>query len=227
MAAQTVKPNRVRIRIYYGSTMEFLYQLISFGIPKIAAPIGDDGKPNNLWCLRWIKRKMEAEGVPDDYFLAPSTKVDVPTIVSTSAASGSASSSCGGRTVSSVPTGCALTDATIIEEVELRNDDVLLGKEKKMVNHPGNIRFRQLIDIYIGSYESAPRGEKGHITKLIVDQVRSSNGRFLRREKGGGGRDGKDAWVVVDDETAHDKITHAFRNRRKYHSTRASSTRIV
>jgi hypothetical protein len=89
-------------------------------------------------------------------------------------------------------------------------DDVLFGRGKTVVEHPGNTRFRQVVDVYMNQYEAAGRLEKTCIAEIIVRMVKDSSGRFLKREDGG-------EWEEVDDATARKKVAHAFRNRRKLH----------
>jgi hypothetical protein len=88
--------------------------------------------------------------------------------------------------------------------------DVLFGRGKTVVEHPGNTRFRHVVDIYVNEYEGAGRLEKICIAEVIVRMVKDANGRFLKRDDGGD-------WEEVDDSTARKKVAHAFRNRRKLH----------
>jgi hypothetical protein len=91
-----------------------------------------------------------------------------------------------------------------------RPEDVLFGRGKTVVEHPGNTRFRQVVDLYMHKYTTAGRTEKTRITEIIMHMVQGSAGRFLRREDGIN-------WEEVDDATAREKVAHAFRNRRRFH----------
>jgi hypothetical protein len=212
---------RVRYRSYTGSRMEALYEMMRFGIPTEAAPpLGIDGEPTNTRQLEWIEKRRQWECEQQQQQQTPPQQDHLKT-------SAVAHDS---RQSSMVPSSSIIALATssssgsgIIADSKLRLDDVLFGKEKSVVNHPGNTRFRQLIDMYLPSYESAPRGEKTRITKAIVEHIQSSSGRFLKRgpSTADNNRDTSTVsidlgWVEVDAETAYDKITHAFRNRRKY-----------
>jgi hypothetical protein len=146
-------------------------------------PIGENGDFSTERHHQWIEKQMELERMES--------------VLDTAKDSVSAQA----QTASSTE--------NIISDMNITMDDVLFGREKKIVNHPGNTRFRQLVDMYISSYDAAPRNEKVTITKFIIDQVHLSSGRFLKRADAGG-------WVEVSEEVAHDKISHGFRNRRKY-----------
>ena len=87
-------------------------------------------------------------------------------------------------------------------------DDVLFGRGKGIQNHGGNVRFREIVDRYADSYEASSRTEKAKIAEKIVEIVKGSNGRFLKRRH-------DDEWEEVDDRTARRKVAHLFRNRRK------------
>ena len=65
-----------------------------------------------------------------------------------------------------------------------------------------------MIDENRAAYENAKILEKTLIAERIVKDVKNSAGRFLKN-------DGNGAWIEVDDETARDKISHAFRDKRR------------
>jgi hypothetical protein len=91
-----------------------------------------------------------------------------------------------------------------------RPDDVLFGRGKMVVEHPGNTRFRQVVDLYMSKYEASGRLEKTCIAEIIVRMVKENFGCFLKKDDGGD-------WEEVNDATARKKVAHAFRNRRKLH----------
>jgi hypothetical protein len=85
-------------------------------------------------------------------------------------------------------------------------NDILLGRGKPVQDRPGNVRFREMLDKHIDKYD---RGEKGAgFTAYIVHLVKVGGGRFLVELEDGG-------WVEVDEATAREKVSRAFRNRRK------------
>ena len=91
--------------------------------------------------------------------------------------------------------------------------DVLFGREKARQLHPGNIRYQDIITTNLQLYNVTPtKKEKTRLAQRLVEKIKVSGGRFLRLESGG--------WVVVDDDAARDKVTTAFRSRRKYARTR-------
>jgi len=89
--------------------------------------------------------------------------------------------------------------------------DILFGRGKSVVEHPGNAWFRDLVDKSMMQYESCTRMEKASLAEMIVNMVKDAGGRFLKPEDEG------DYWEEVDDHTARKKVAHTFRNRRKFH----------
>jgi hypothetical protein len=93
--------------------------------------------------------------------------------------------------------------------------DVLCGRDRRAHNHPGNKRFRSIVQSYREKYQSAPRREdKNRITNEIIQRVLREGGRFLRLEEETG------QWVLVDSSGAHDKVSHALRSAKEPRRTR-------
>ena len=90
------------------------------------------------------------------------------------------------------------------------SQDVLFGKGTPFQNHPGNMRFRELIADHIKQYDKSQKKEKKDIAFGIIDTIRQSGGLFLKQDGG--------LWTRVNDEVARLKVTAAFRTFR--HSLR-------
>ena len=92
--------------------------------------------------------------------------------------------------------------------------DVICARGKSAFQHPGNQRFRALIETRVEDYASASnKFEKSVIVSQIVDEVRnaSPNGGFIRSEKG--------LWYEVGD-AAREKVGQRYVGR---HLRRRSS----
>jgi hypothetical protein len=85
--------------------------------------------------------------------------------------------------------------------------DVLLGRGRNLQNHPGNKRFRGLIDRYLERYEAADKQDKTILAYTIIRIVQEMNGRFLKDVDGAG-------YVEVDNAVAQTKVAHCFRSQR-------------
>ena len=94
------------------------------------------------------------------------------------------------------------------DDFEFHPNDVLFGRGKAVVDHPGNTKFRRLVDVYMRKYLEAERLEKTCIAEAIVQMIKESSGRFLKKEPGSN-------WEEVDGPEARKKVAHAFRNRRQ------------
>uniref|UniRef100_A0A7S3Q1V0 DUF6824 domain-containing protein n=1 Tax=Chaetoceros debilis TaxID=122233 RepID=A0A7S3Q1V0_9STRA len=95
-----------------------------------------------------------------------------------------------------------------IESIEPRDNDVLCGRGGSINTHPGNARFRELVEKRKRSYIDARfKREKRLIAESILKDIRrlSPSGRFLTRAVKGG------PWVEISEEKARDKTSQALR----------------
>ena len=98
--------------------------------------------------------------------------------------------------------------------------DVLCGRGGGTNNHPGNVKFRLLINDYKLRYLAASKVDKPKVARDVVDAWRSLNppGRFLARKgdskKGPGSvkADGN-VWYDVGDKKAREKASQCLRER--------------
>lgn len=94
---------------------------------------------------------------------------------------------------------------------------MLMGKEKLAKTHTGNMRYRFLIDEYQDDYDRClTRVNKTIIASRIVLKVKERGGRFLLRKK----VETCNHWSKIDEALAHEKVTNAFRGRRKLAAVR-------
>eukprot|EP01083_Nonionella_stella_P270114 914375_1 len=91
---------------------------------------------------------------------------------------------------------------------EISQRDVLFGRGGGTTNHAGNIYFRTLVSQHQPVYVKARRFDKAVIAKSIVAEIRSQNGRFLRKEEN---ISGERRWVDVGDKKACAKTGQALR----------------
>jgi hypothetical protein len=86
--------------------------------------------------------------------------------------------------------------------------DVLLGKEKAIFNHSGNISFRQLINQNLDKYIEAPtKSSKSKLIRQVHADMQKSGFRFLRRNEATG------VWLEIEKHEAREKVSHALRDR--------------
>lgn len=116
------------------------------------------------------------------------------------------------------------TNKTLNDKIifETREEDILCGKEKHCVSHPGSLNFRAVIDKYASKYQEAvTKQEKMNVTKEIYDSLGTQNSRFLKYNAKAEG------WEELSSLLARDKISHALRfaNREKKAPATASKPR--
>lgn len=85
-------------------------------------------------------------------------------------------------------------------------EDVLCGRGGSINSHPGNEKFRTLVEKRKRVYLTARfKREKRLIASSIVNEIRASKGRFLSRDAKTG------LWKDIGDEKARDKTSQALR----------------
>jgi len=115
-------------------------------------------------------------------------------------------------------------EAVVASVQELHDNDVLCGRDKVSHSHPGNHRFRKIVELYRESYQKAPsREEKTRITSKVMEVIRSSQpqGRFLKYD------DDTQRYFDVGDKYAHEKVSHALRSAKDPNRPKPKRVRVV
>ena len=181
-----------RVRLHSGSHVECIYTLMTFGIPRDAIPIADDGT------LSLTGHHKIMESLRRRECTTPGRAQSCPTsraFEHTEQEEGSA--------------------ATIVATSEEdRNQilipsplDIIAGRGRHAKTCMGALRLQNMLAEYRNQYDNAScRAEKTDITQLILNKLKDSGCRFLIS--------GQSGYTICDDERARNKIAHAFRNLR-------------
>jgi hypothetical protein len=103
-------------------------------------------------------------------------------------------------------TPCSKDDSITVP----RRNDVMMGTLKLAQSHAGNRKYQNLIGEYQKRYDACEtRIEKTIIASALVMQVKENGGRFLLRKKG------DTNWSEAAKSVVGEKVTNAFRGRRK------------
>ena len=88
-------------------------------------------------------------------------------------------------------------------------NDVLCGKGRSSICHPGNQRFRELIEANRGEYARATRKQKVFLAHSIVDLIRNAQppGRFLLRDVETG------RWYDIGTNRSFEKTSQSLREK--------------
>jgi len=86
-------------------------------------------------------------------------------------------------------------------------NDVLCGRGGGTNVHPGNRKFRDLINANRRAYLKARKNDKPAISRSIVRTIRENSGRFLKKEEKLG------LWFEIGDDSAREKTSQALRQR--------------
>ena len=93
--------------------------------------------------------------------------------------------------------------------------DVICGRGYHIVNHRGNLNLHLMVNGYREEYVNSKRPDKRRITKHVLNELKNSGVRFIRKVSNG---QDADEWEEVDEEAAYRKVSHALRLRTKNES---------
>lgn len=91
---------------------------------------------------------------------------------------------------------------------DLRTLDIVCGRGAPTNFHYGNQVFRELVEDHQTSYLCAKRSDKPHIAMKLLDLVKATGGRFVRRQRTAEGL----IWQEINDKGAYEKICQALRD---------------
>ena len=117
------------------------------------------------------------------------------------------------RTQSDI-TASSVSTASACVPTSVRPEDIVCGRGLHIMNRHGNLNLHLLVNKYRETYNSSTRRDKAAIARNIVQEIKSTGARFLRRLDENK-KDGR--WVEVDDNTAYKKVSHALRLRKGDH----------
>jgi hypothetical protein len=87
-------------------------------------------------------------------------------------------------------------------------NDVLCGRGRKCYFHPGNVRFRDIVQSHLAKYSAATsKMEKGNIISIVYEEIQEQGdgGGFIKKDDNG-------RWYDVGEFLAREKVSQAFRD---------------
>lgn len=96
--------------------------------------------------------------------------------------------------------------ANAIPLVGLPTDaDIICGRGRGIWSHPGNLKFKYLIESNLHAYsQTVRRKEKSVIINHVLDTTILMGARFVKKEQ--------NVWYAVDEKEAREKTAHAMRD---------------
>jgi hypothetical protein len=86
------------------------------------------------------------------------------------------------------------------ENAAIRPDDIVCGRGRGHLSHPGNQRMLNIIHLNKARYKAATKAQKAIIARELMDEIQNNGGRFLQR------KDVEGRWEEVDYEEALKKV---------------------
>ena len=186
-----------------GSHMECRYALFSFGIRSDSFPITANGELQREQFLEWLRARQASEEAAELCAVVKPEMANCPHQVP--------------RLVDFVSSWPIEDPRQCIHHLEVQEtskgalspapSDVLFGRGKLVKDNPGNIFLHRLAEERMSRYEKTSKWEKTVIAAEIIAIIQEKHGRFLKMEHG--------SWVQVHGEAAREKVSHAFRSRRR------------
>ena len=91
--------------------------------------------------------------------------------------------------------------------------DIICGYGPHLMKYYGKFNLHIIVDRHRELYLTSRRKQKAAIIRHIVQQIKSTGARFLRRLN----EDSDDRLVEADDSTAYRKVSHALRLKKNDH----------
>ena len=104
------------------------------------------------------------------------------------------------------------TSIKLVHDRNVRAEDVLLGRGRK---HPGNDRFRELVNGYFDEYEASKKSRQTKIATEVVKTIMDDGGRFLEKPPKKSSLKDEKIWTEIEFRKARLKVAHTFRSIRK------------
>jgi len=97
--------------------------------------------------------------------------------------------------------------------------NIICGRGLHVSCHHGNLKLHRIVDRYRETYLASPRRNKSMIVRQIINEIKSTGAKFIRRADHPD-ESTDDVWVEVDDKTAYTKVSHALRLRKPFSGQR-------
>jgi len=91
--------------------------------------------------------------------------------------------------------------------IQTNDRDILCGRGKANLSHPGNVMFSNMIKSHLQRYADATtRIERGALTVELRSMLSESGTRFFKKCKT------TKQWIQINEHSSHEKIGHALRD---------------
>lgn len=188
---------RVRTRVHYGSHMETQYSLRTYGIPKDTHPVDADGNISSEVLNAWFFKHLEKEGREDLDPFEVFSKDDQEFPIDNTFGFLDVVDSADQEVELTTKTDAVLNseqaegDLNNKASIDPLQQDILLGRGVRLMQHPGNVRFREYLEGYQDEYDQAQRNKRRKVPSEVVQGLNSKGVRFLERNEDGN-------WVESD-----------------------------
>lgn len=183
-----------RLKFHSGEPVELRYQISGYGIPVDLLPLTPTGNVKVSYLRHWIRLRATVE------------EADLDAPCPQNRHQGEHEHEHASNGTNSYKTHGVFTMIECPGSL-----DVVFRPGRPVMNHPGNVAFRSLIESMSKTHETATQTKKSTIVKGVVDEIKTKGGRFLVWDEKHG------CWTaILDDNKQRHKVAIAFRNFKSY-----------
>jgi len=200
---------RSRLKFHSGEPIELEYKINSYGIPVDLLPRTSTGNVKTTYLKQWIRQRSAFE----EDILANNNHTTTTTSTNAAAAASATSATAGMDNKN-----------YYYDMIECPgSSDVVFRQGKQVMNHPGNVAFRSLIESKSSLHETATQTQKSAIAKEVVDtMIEVRGGRFLVWDEK------PCCWkAITDHNKQRHKVAIAFRNFKSYRKAMGNRQTII
>mmetsp|Transcript_24224 Transcript_24224/g.40127 ORF Transcript_24224/g.40127 Transcript_24224/m.40127 type:complete len:295 (+) Transcript_24224:84-968(+) len=93
----------------------------------------------------------------------------------------------------------------MVEELEIDDSCIKIGRGPSTYNHAGNVKFRSIIAKHLASYKAGPKPKKTLIVNMVHQDMSEEGMKFIERKAG--------VWKKVENiDDLRKKVAHRFRD---------------
>jgi hypothetical protein len=213
----------VRIKPYFGSFREHKLGLMSVGIPVAVLPMTESEEFDLSYHEEWFRERMIKDRLQTKHHQPPQQQPAQAYFPSNEILHYVSAEDAMDRSGTATPSStiCSSDDDYSTATSHSRAPvgmypgplDIIAGKSSITKYHSGNIRYESVLDEYMEEYERSEKMEKTKVAEKIVKRITAKNGRFIKKTDEG--------WVQISFLEARNKVSMAFRDRRKRQGQKA------
>mmetsp|Transcript_17912 Transcript_17912/g.27136 ORF Transcript_17912/g.27136 Transcript_17912/m.27136 type:complete len:222 (+) Transcript_17912:28-693(+) len=97
---------------------------------------------------------------------------------------------------------------------------IILGRGSKNYNHPGNVKFRQLVDRDLPLYVQGNKKCKSEVIEKVINEIQNEGMSFMECSVDNG--ESTHCWIELNTKESRKKVAHRFRDSARHLSCKSN-----